>query len=311
MRPTNNHLLQVPPTAAAREFVATAAARRRRDLGVTLTAFYLIVIVVAGGSAIALLGWPGHSGSYFSWGLGAPSAAATIGGLYLASVATFGAALSTSRSRARSLSVGVVALALPTLWFTMAHRTVFDWSRPQAAAWVILFLSAPVAITQDLRTPACPDHSPPAGRGTRVTLAIVALAGAVGAGALWIAPLASRVAAHSPIPIVGLTGRYLGAWCAFLAATTASATIRGRTTDARLAAFLLGAVSIGLLTAAARTAHDLGPNATAYVIAVTVVGIIAIALHRTNNETNAPALDDDEPGKTTTSTPATDERIRS
>lgn len=297
--------------AAPRGRVATAVARRSRDLGVTLTAFHVIVIGVAGGSAIALLGWPGQSGSYFSWNLGAPSAAATIGGLYLASVATFGAALARSRSRTHSLSIGVLALALPTLLFTATHRAAFDWSRPQAAAWVILFLSAPVVITQDLRTPAGPDHSPPAGLGTRTTLVIVALVGTVGAGALWIEPFRSNVAAQSPIPIVGLTGRYMGAWCAFLAATMASAAVRGRTADARLATVLLATASIGLLTAAARTAGDLGPNAAAYVIAVSAVGIVAIVLHRRSRTTSAPPPNNKESSKIMTSALAADDSVRS
>lgn len=293
MRHSNQLPVRVPSTTTAPGLLATSVARRVRDLGVTLTAFYVIVLAVAGGSAIALLGWPAHSGTYFSWDLGAPPAAATVGGLYLASVATFGAALPRSRSQVRSLSVGVLALALPTLWFTVAHRTVFDWSRPQAIAWLILFLSAPLSITQDLRTPAGPDRSPPAGRGTRAALVFVACAGAAGAGAFWIEPLTAHVAVHSPIPIVGLTGRYLGAWCAFLAVTTASAAVRGRTTDARLAAVLLGTASLGLLTAAARTTDDLGPNAEAYVAALAVIGIVALVLHRTNRMTHAPAISDD------------------
>lgn len=109
------------------------------------------------------------------------------------------------------MSLGVLALALPTLWFSMFHRQVFDWSRPPAVAWVILLLSAPVSIAADLHIPADPDASPSAGRGTRATLAIVALASGVAAGALWLEPLTSRVTVRSPIPIVGLTGRYLGA----------------------------------------------------------------------------------------------------
>lgn len=281
---------RAPSARAGLELVIAAAEGRVRDLGAALTAFWVIVIVTAGGSSIALLGRPAHSGSYFSWDLGAATAAATIGGLYLASVATFGAALVGSRSQVRSLSVGVLALALPTLWFTLIHRSVFDWTRPQAVAWVILFLAAPLAIVADLRTPAGPDDSPAAGRGTRSTLGVVALAGAVGAGALWVEPAVSRVATHSPIPIVGLTGRYLGAWCAFLATTAAAAAVRGRMADARLTAVLLGATSIGLLAAAARTTDELGPNADAYVAAVATIGIVATVLHRTNRRTDGPAV---------------------
>lgn len=298
--------------STALERLVAAAERRLRDLGIALTAFWVVVIAVAGGSAFALLGWPAHSRSYFSWDLGEPPAAATIGGLYLASVATFGAALMRSRSQVRSLSIGVLALALPTLWFTVIHRSVFDWTRPQAIAWVTLFLAAPIAITADLQTPAGPDDSPRAGRATRATLSVVAFAGAVGAVAIWVEPAASNVAAHSPIPVVGLTGQYLGAWCAFFATTAAAAAVRGRVADARLTAVLLGTASIGLLTAAARTADGLGPNAEPYIAAVTTTGIVATVLHRTNRETDAHAIGTPDATKLTTITPATpaDERTR-
>lgn len=299
--------------STALERLAAAVGRRLRDLGVALTAFWVIVIAVAGGSAIALLGWPAHSGSYFSWDLGAPAAAAAIGGLYLASVATFGAALVRSRSQVRSLSIGVLALALPTLWFTVTHRSVFDWTRPQAVAWVILFLAAPIAIAADLQTPAESDDSPLAGRATRATLSVVAFASAVGAVAIWVEPAASHVAAHSPIPIVGLTGRYFGAWCAFFATTAAAAAVRGRVADARLTAVLLGTASIGLLTAAVRTADGLGPHAGAYIAAVTATGTVATVLHRINRETDAGVIGAPDANKITTMATATqaDERTGS
>ena len=200
MTPMSDIERRAATNSTALERIATAAGRRRDDLGAMLTAFYIVVIVVAGASATALLGWPAHSVLYFSWDLGEPPAAAAIGGLYLASVATFGAALPRYRAQVRVLSIGVLALALPTLWFTMTHRSVFDWSRPQAVAWVILFLSAPAAIAWDLYTPAGRDPSPAAGRGTRATPAAVAIAGAAGASALWVEPVTSLVAAHSPIP---------------------------------------------------------------------------------------------------------------
>lgn len=263
-------------------FVVAAVAVRIRDLGTTLAAFYLIVVVVAGGSATALLVWPASSASYFSWDLGEPATAATIGGLYLASVVAFGVGLLRSRSQVRSLSIGVLALALPTLWFTWTHRGVFDWSRPQAVAWVILFLSAPISIARELRVPVGADPSRRAGRATRTTLALVAVAGAVGAGALWFEPLRSGIAPHSPIPVAGLTGRYLGAWCAFLATTAASAAVRGRTSDARLTSVLLGSVSLGVLAAAARTLGDLGANAAISAGTIAGLGIVAVVLHRAN-----------------------------
>ncbi len=259
-------------------------ASRIRDLGVTLTAFYSIVIAVAGASAVALLAWPAKSGSFFSWDLGDPTVAATIGGLYLASVITFAAALARSRAETRSLNWGVLALAVPTLWFTLVHHHVFDWDRPQAVAWVVLFASAPLSIALDLRAPADPDSSRPATVATRAALAVMAIASAMGAATLWVEPMRSAVAPHSPIPLVGLTGRYLGAWCAFLATSAGVAAVRGRTSDARLVSVLYGSVSASTLLAAARTSGDLGPNGAAYATAWASLGITAAILHRTNRQ---------------------------
>ena len=63
-----------PATADAAHELLAAAGRRVRELGAGLAALYVIVVAVAGASAIALLGWPAHSGSYFSWDLGATAA---------------------------------------------------------------------------------------------------------------------------------------------------------------------------------------------------------------------------------------------
>lgn len=268
------------------------AASRVRDLGVTLTVFYFVVIVVAGASAGALLGWPAHSGSFFSWDLGAPTVAATIGGLYLASVITFVVALVSPRSQTRSLNWGVLALAIPTLWFTITHHNVFDWSRPQAVAWVGLFASAPTSIALDLREPVGTDSSRPSSHATRATLAVMAIASAMAAFALWLEPVRTAVAPHSPIPLIGLTGRYLGAWCAFLATSAGVAAIRGRRSDARLVAVLFGSVSAATLLAAARTIGDLGPNAAVYAAAVASLGGLAGMLHRANEPASRRAHDE-------------------
>lgn len=262
-----------------------AVARRVSELGVTLTAFYTIVIVVAGASGIALLAWPANSGSFFAWHLGAAPTAATIGALYLASVPTFAAALVRPRRETRSLNRAVLALAVPTLWFTLVHRDVFDWSRPQAIGWVLLFMSAPITIALELRAATDPGASQRATRWTRATLAVVALASAAGAIALWAEPIRSAVAPNSPIPLVGLTSRYLGAWCAFLATAAATAAAGGRRSEARLVAVLLGSVSFAALVAVVRTFDDVGPNVGVHVGTITALGIVAALLHRANRTT--------------------------
>lgn len=251
---------------------------RVAELGPLLTGFFLVVVVIAGGSSVALLVWPAHSDHYFSWDLGASPAAALIGGLYLASVVVFAEALTRPRNETRSLSLGILGLALPTLLFTAVHSSVFDWTRPQAVLWVILFLSAPLSILFDLRVPTNFGAPFPTSVQTRVTLAAVSLSSLGLAVGLWAEPTRFWLAPRSPIPLAGLTSDYLGAWCSFVSVTAAVALIRGRRSDVRQVGVLLGSVSVGAGLAAVRTASDLGPNAATYSTGLIGLAAIAIAL---------------------------------
>lgn len=244
------------------------------ELGLLLTGFFTIVVVVAAGSAITLLVWPSHSGTYFSWDLGAPPIAALIGGLYLASVIIFADAVTRPRHETWPLRFGILALAGPTLGFTAAQHEVFDWSRPQAIAWVALFVSAPVSIIGDLRTPTGADHSPKAPNAARLLLAAISLGASFMAVGLWVPESRTWLGARSPIPLNGLTAYYLGAWCSFLAIAALVAFVRGRTSDTRSTGVLVGSVSLGAALAATRTATDLQANAAAY---LAVLGVLAIA----------------------------------
>ena len=247
--------------------VRSLLAGRVAEHGVVITGFFVVVVAVAGASSIALLVWPSHSDTYFSWDLGTPPAAATIGGLYLASVVVFAVALTRPRPETRSLSF------------------------PQAIAWVILFLTAPISIGCDLRATTRTDTSPPARPTSRIALWVIAVSGGGLAIALWSEAPGDTVSAHSPIPVVGLTGHYIGAWCAFIAVSAATAAIRGRTGDARLVAVLLGSVSTGILAGAARSAVDLGPNVDIYVAALLGIAILAMALHRSNRMPTTQAIE--------------------
>lgn len=257
-----------------------ALSHRISDLGLLLTGFFAIVVVVAGGSAIALLGWPSHSGTYFSWDLGAAPVAALIGGLYLASVIVFADAITRPRHETWPLRFGILGLAGPTLVLTAAQHDVFDWSRPQAVAWVVLFVSAPVSILGDLRVPTGADHSPKAPIAVRLIVGAVSLSAAAMTVGLWVDPSRTWLGARSPIPLNGLTANYLGAWCSFLAVAALVALVRGRTSDARSIGVLLASVSVGAALAVARTVADLQANTATYlaglgVLAITATGLIA------------------------------------
>lgn len=276
--------------SSARTFLSN----RVEELGPVLAGFFAVVVVVAGGSAVALLIWPSDSGSYFSWDLGAAPSAALIGGLYLASVVVFADTAVRPRAETRTSALGTLGLVLPTLLFTALRHEVFDWSRPQAVAWLILFASAPLVVLRDLRTPAGTDSSPTVSPGTRAVLAAASVGAAGSAIALWVPPTRVWLAARSPIPLAGLTADYLGAWCAFVAVSFATAAVRARTSDARSVGVLLGAASVGAIVAAVRTIPDLGANTTPYLAALGVMGISAIGLlglsiHRQPSENTGPS----------------------
>lgn len=257
-------------------------AERVEELGLVLAGFFAIVVVVAGASALALLTWPSHSGTYFSWDLGEPPAAALIGGLYLASVIVFADAANRPRHETRALTVGILGLAIPTLVFTAVEHTVFDWSRPQAVAWVILFCSAPVSIALDLRTPTGHATAPQMSALAKAVLAATALASAGLAVGLWAEPSRARLADSGPIPLAGLTANYLGAWAAFIAIAATVAVLRGRTSDTRSVCVLLGSVAFGAAIAAARTSSDLQANTIEYLTGLTAMAVTALALNRSH-----------------------------
>ena len=106
----------------------------------------------------------------------------------------------------------------------------------------------------------------------------MALAVGLLAGAMWFDPTRTWLSARSPIPLVGLTGRYLGAWCAFVSVTAATAFVRGRRSDVRIVGVLVGSISIGMLAATARTWGSVGTNASMYVVGLLGVGAVAATL---------------------------------
>jgi hypothetical protein len=200
--------------------------------GVLLTVFFAIVVMVAGVTAIALLLFPGSTDTYFSWTLRPTWAAAVIGGLYLASVFVFGWALRQPRADVRSLAVGVLGLAVPTLVFTIVHREVFDLSRWQAIGWWALFITAPVTVLFDLREgrPPAPAEAPP---WQRWACGVACGGAAIAAIAMWVTGTT-------------LTIRYLGCWASFAAVVTGHAAIAGRRTDTRVAALVVVAAAVGV-----------------------------------------------------------------
>ena len=174
------------PVVAAPKAPARAAAER------VLLAACLIVAVAAAIAGVLMLIVPGDTEDYFAWALAPSPLAAIVGGLYVASAVVFGTAAGTRWPAGRGLCVGALALTLPTLAATIAHRDVFDFSRALAVIWVILFVASPLTFAAILvalrREGAAPGPLPPG--WLRAGLAVLALAYLAGAIAFLADPRA-------------------------------------------------------------------------------------------------------------------------
>lgn len=229
--------------------------------------FFSIVVVAAGASGAALVIAPGSTEQYFSWTLQPPGAASVIGGFYLASAAVFGWALTLPWRQARSLMVGVLGLAVPTLVLTLVHDEVFDFGRWQAVGWAALFVAAPVSATAMLVLRRVDDGGGPAVRsGTRALLGLLAVALGIVAVLVWADATRDDVARVGPIDLVRLTGAYLGAWCSFLAALSGWAAARGTWDAARVPLMTIAAAAGGALVGFLRSIGDLRHPAVTFLV---------------------------------------------
>ena len=254
------------------------------ELGPFVAGFFVVVVVAAGASGVALLLAPGATHRYFSWTLRPSPAAALVGGFYLASAVVFAWALTLPWRQARSLVVGVLGLAVPTLVLTLVHDEVFDFGRWQAGAWVALFVTAPVSATAILLLRPRPGAGGPALHPRwRVALAALAAALAVVSVLVWLDATRDDVSRAGPFDLVRLTGTYLGAWCSFLAVLAGWAAVRGRGDDARVPLGTGAAAGGGAAIAVARTAGDLRRPVAALAVALGVLARAALAYRR-----NAP-----------------------
>jgi hypothetical protein len=271
-----------PATVAAAPPEAPTRPAAERVLLVAL----LIVAVAAGIAGVVMLVIPGNTDDYFAWALAPEPLAAIVGGLYVASAIVFGAAAATRWPAGRGLCAGALALTLPTLAATIAHRDVFDFSRALAVIWVILFVASPLtfaAILVALRREGGPSGPLPPG-WLRAGLAVLALAYLAGA----IAFLADPTTFPAPFDMPPMGGRFLGAWCLLLAVMAAWPALRGRR-EARIPLLALVALPAGALVGALRSAGDMEAGSAraawiAVLAALTVIGAAALALARPGRE---------------------------
>jgi hypothetical protein len=272
------------------------AARRTSDR--VLTVAFAIVAVVAGIVGVVMLVAPGSTDDYFSWALGPPPLASLVGGLYVASTVVFGLAIGRRWGEVRGLVAGVLGLTLPTLTATLVHSEVFDFGRPVAVIWLLLFIASPATYGTILflrrREPVVP--GPPLSGGLRLALGALAALLVALAVLTWVDR--SAVEELVPFALAPMGGAFLGAWALFLAVLAGWAAGRGGRDEAWLPLVGLLAFALGAIVAAVRSWADLADGRrVGYVVALAVVAVLAgIALRRRAPSPSASAADPEPAG---------------
>lgn len=255
-----------------------AGTSQRRVLGV-FRAACIVVAVVAVVAGVVMLVAPEDTDRYFSWPIGPPPLAALVGGFYLASAATFGLlAVRRDWPASRGICFGILVFTLSTLAATVRHRDLFDWGRWQALAWVALFVGSPLTFSSFLYL----QRGGRAGGGeplpgwTRAVLASLGAVYSLLALGLLFAP--GRIQAEaSPFRLPGLSGRFIGAWCAFLAVLALFSAVRNRSHEAAFPMLALVLWPVGGIVAGLRSFDDLQPSGRrmAYLALLGAVAVLA------------------------------------
>jgi hypothetical protein len=207
-------------------------------------AAFLMLVVAAGAVGVALVAVPAATGTFFAWGLKPPGLAAFAGGVYVGSAVAYAAGLRLGPRAARPLVPGAVVLSISVLVVTLVHLELFDLSRLQAWAWLVLFASfALVTSWLAVAVGAAPDRlaAVPLPVVTRLAFAAAAIALLAAAVALWADPGAFD------LPPLG--GRFAGSWSALLATFAFWAAWHDRRDEAVLPALALVALPLGALAA--------------------------------------------------------------
>jgi hypothetical protein len=266
------------------EVVRALWSRAVERLGAVMVVFFALVVVASGFSAIVLLGWPRSTDTTFSWTLRPDAAAALVGGLYLVSAVAFSYALTRTWTEVKGLWIAVYGLAVPTFVATLVHNEAFDFSRWQALAWLAIFTGAPIAVSVVLVAKRH-EHPPAEGRRTvalwaRLVLTATALMLATLGVLLMLDPTRRELSEHSPFALIGLTGAYLGAWCAFAALLAAWSAWCNDWRQARVPVLTLAALPVGALIAMARVSDAASFAYAGALVAVTGVSVACLATDR-------------------------------
>jgi len=256
----------------------------RRWPDAALRVVFAGVVVAAGLTGFLLLAFPGSTGRTFSWSLAPEPLVALVGGLYLASAVTFGYALRRTWPETRGLTVSILALTVPTLVVTLKHRATFDFDRPLAILWIVLFAVTPILVAAILiahppgrQAVVAGDEAPLLG-WVAVVLGLFSLAFLGHGIELWIDP--AKFGRTFPFDLPPLGGRFIGCWLVFLAVLTGYAALRRRRSEALVTLVALPAFAGGALAGALRTFDQLHPPAerASYVAVLAVLSLVGLVL---------------------------------
>ncbi|HEX2023488.1 MAG TPA: hypothetical protein VHF00_02195 [Acidimicrobiales bacterium] len=237
-----------------------------------------VVTIAAGVAGSVMLVAPQDTDSYFSWPIGPPPLAATVGAFYLVSAGLFAVlGLRADWSAAQGVCVAVLAFTVPTVVATAHHDDLFDWGRWQALAWAVVFAATPVIFSAllfiqrgraTITGPALPGL-------TRVVLGSLGVAYALLALGFLFAP--AELEQRSPYGLPGLSGRFMGSWCAFLAVLAGFALSRNRARQAAVPLVALMLWPMAAVVGALRSFDDLQPSARRLAYLFVLAGLATLA----------------------------------
>ena len=276
-----------------------------------LTTLAKLVLLAAGGLAVVagpvLFLLPGNTAGYFAWTIKNPMTPVFMGANYFGGIGAIWAMRTDRWSVARVLFPGIFVFALTQLLATLLHLPIFNWILPVAWAWLLVYVSSPIAVAivfvrmERSYQPGAPQPLPPT-RIFRPMMSIFALVSGVVGLALWIWPAAfPGSAASGAVPwwawsLTPLTARVVGGW--YLAAAALYATMSRPHPPQALRVALFGvacATGLELLGGLLYRSAFNGPTVTVGLYLLNAATVLGFALWNMVRITKTARRSDNEP----------------
>jgi hypothetical protein len=197
-----------------------------------------LLLLGAGGLAFVagpiLFLFPTQTESYFAWTINHPLTPVFMGANYLGGLGALWTVRTNRWSVARVQMPGIFAFAVTQLFATLMHIPIFNWSHPIAWAWLLVYVTSPVAALL-VYLAMERGYKPPRNSGTpipssfsSILQAFAAVSAILGIGLiLWpffyTAPDQGSIVPWWAWKLTPLTARVAGGW--YLAAATLYYTI--------------------------------------------------------------------------------------